>query len=238
MHRPTASSARNIIVAVAGGLTFVASLLIFVWYYAVGWDADVAGPPLRSAIVDVLLFSAFALHHSLFARSGLKRWISSVVPPELERSTYVWIASVLLIVVTVAWVPVPGVAWHVTGWPGRVMSLIQAVAAVTTVLAARRLGTLRLAGVTQVLEQPADATSGALYMRGLYAIVRHPIYTAWVVVVWATPHMNGTRLVFAAISTLYLVVAVPFEERDLRRAFRDYATYATRVRWRMLPFVY
>jgi hypothetical protein len=238
MQRPTVASARNILIAVAGGLTFVASLLIFVWYYAVGWDADVTGSGLQPALIDVALFSLFALHHSVFARTGLKRWISSVVPPALERSTYVWIASLLLIVVTVTWNPVPGLAWRVTGWPGQLMSLIQAIAAVTTVLAARRLGTLTLAGVTQVLEQPRTETSHGLYVRGLYAMVRHPIYTAWVVVVWATPHMNGTRLVFAAISTLYLVVAVPFEERDLRRAFPDYAGYAARVRWRMLPFLY
>jgi len=238
MSRPTAASPRNILVAVAGGLTFVASLLTFAWYYAVGWETDVAGSSLQPLFVDVGLFSLFALHHSLFARTGLKHWISSVVPPVLERSTYVWIASVLLIVVTIAWKPVPGLAWHVTGWMGALMSVTQVVAAVTTVLAARRLGTLRLAGVTQVIEQPGDAASGALYVRGLYAIVRHPIYTAWVVMVWATPHMNGTRLVFAAISTFYLVVAVPFEERDLRRAFPAYAGYAARVRWRMLPFVY
>jgi protein-S-isoprenylcysteine O-methyltransferase Ste14 len=112
------------------------------------------------------------------------------------------------------------------------------LAAVTTVLAARRLGTLRLAGVTQVIEQPGDAASGALYVRGLYGLVRHPIYTAWVVMVWCTPHMNGTRLLFAAISTFYLAVAVPFEERDLRRAFPEYVGYSARVRWRMLPFLY
>ena len=75
--------------------------------------------------------------------------------------------------------------------------------------------------------------------RGLYGWVRHPIYTAWMVVVWLPPEMNGTRLVFAAVSTFYLALAVPFEEKDLVRAFgADYEAYQKKVRWRMVPGVY
>jgi protein-S-isoprenylcysteine O-methyltransferase Ste14 len=73
----------------------------------------------------------------------------------------------------------------------------------------------------------------------LYRLVRHPIYFAWVLMVWPAPVMTGTRLCFAVLSTLYLAVAIPFEERTLRRTFGPaYDGYATRVRWRMVPFLY
>ena len=68
-------------------------------------------PAFTFAVINFLLFTLFAAHHSLFARTGIKRWIASRVPPELERSTYVWIASLLLILVWIAWRPLPGVAY-------------------------------------------------------------------------------------------------------------------------------
>jgi protein-S-isoprenylcysteine O-methyltransferase Ste14 len=69
--------------------------------------------------------------------------------------------------------------------------------------------------------------------------VRHPIYLAWFLLVWCAPFMNGTRAVFAAVSCLYLMLAIPFEERDLRRVFgKAYAEYAARVRWRVIPWLY
>jgi protein-S-isoprenylcysteine O-methyltransferase Ste14 len=82
-------------------------------------------------------------------------------------------------------------------------------------------------------------TNGPLVADGLYGLVRHPIYFGWALMVWATPVMTGTRLAFAAISTLYLVAAIPFEERSLRALFgAGYDAYARKVRWKMLPGVY
>jgi protein-S-isoprenylcysteine O-methyltransferase Ste14 len=79
----------------------------------------------------------------------------------------------------------------------------------------------------------------ALSTTGAYGLVRHPIYLGWALIVWSVPAMTGTRLVFAAVSTLYLVVAIPFEERQMRRTMgRPYDDYARAVRWRMLPGVY
>jgi protein-S-isoprenylcysteine O-methyltransferase Ste14 len=73
----------------------------------------------------------------------------------------------------------------------------------------------------------------------VYAWVRHPIYFGWVLAVFGTPHMTGDRLAFAIVSTMYLMVAVPLEERSLRRSFGDaYVRYTRDVRWRMIPFIY
>jgi methanethiol S-methyltransferase len=229
----------------AGGVVFMASLVYFVAVY-LGFPGPFSAPaPVdasvpRALLIDVALFSAFALHHSLFARLGLKAFITRVAPPALERSIYVWISSVLFLIVAAAWQPIPGVAWHVDLRGGVTYALIalQLIGVVAAVRTARRLDVLALAGVRQILAGRGGSPHG-LETGGPYAFVRHPIYFAWLLFVWPVPFMNGTRLVFAAVSTIYLVLATPFEERDLTRTYgAEYDAYARRVRWRILPWVY
>jgi protein-S-isoprenylcysteine O-methyltransferase Ste14 len=237
MHRPSAPPLA-LAVAVGGGLAFVASLLYFAATYLSGFDSPPRDAPAwRPIVVDTLLFSLFAIHHSLFARAGVKAWIRRMVPPALERSVYVWIASVLFAAVCALWRPVPGLLWDVQGVARGTMIAGQAVAGVFTVVAARRLDVLDLAGIRQVLNAPPAAP--ALDHTGPYGLVRHPIYLAWMAFVLLAPAMTGTRLVFAVVSSAYLLIAIPFEERDLRRSFGDaYDAYRARVPWRVLPFLY
>ena len=76
-------------------------------------------------------------------------------------------------------------------------------------------------------------------MTGPYRWVRHPLYLGWLLMVFGAAHMTGDRLAFAAITTAYLVVAIPWEERSLRQSFGEaYARYMRDVRWRMIPFIY
>jgi len=227
--------------ALAGGVVFVSSLVYFAWsvarrYSTVALPAGAeVWPP---ALVDVVLFSAFSLHHSLFARTRVKAWLTRRIPPALERSVYVWIASVLFLATCALWQPVPGLFWKVTDGPARIFATLQIVGGIASVQMARQLDVWRLSGIRQVFAGP-KAAAAEFVDRGLYGWVRHPIYTAWLVVVWLPPEMNGTRLVFAAVSTFYLALAVPFEERDLVRAFgTDYEAYQQKVRWRMVPGVY
>jgi len=240
---PEAQHAGHLAVATLGGLAFVASLVYFGLSYAgrygVDLDPTASRGPLVPLAVDTALFSVFALHHSIFARTGLKAAVIRVLPATLERSAYVWIASLLFLVVCAWWQPIPGLAWRLDGaW--RIAALaVQLAAGLVTIAAARQLGVLRLAGVEQTLLAIEPGGSPTLDDTGLYGLVRHPIYLAWLVLVWAAPVMTGTRLAFAALSSAYLLVAVPFEERDLRRLFGPaYADYSRRVRWRILPFVY
>lgn len=229
----------RISLAIGGGLVFAASLLYFAVQYAFGFDALATGDGLVAPVLaDLALFSIFALHHSIFARTGFKAALTRVVPASMERSTYVWIASVLFMLVCWAWQPVAGVLWDLSGPAAWALRGAQLFAAVFTLVAARHLDVLDLAGVRQALELPSSRPI-KLDDRGPYGLVRHPIYLAWVVMVWAAPLMNGTRLAFAAISTLYLVAAIPFEERDLRRTFGEaYDRYADKVRAKMVPWVY
>ncbi|HYN07575.1 MAG TPA: isoprenylcysteine carboxylmethyltransferase family protein [Vicinamibacterales bacterium] len=229
----------QLVFAVAGALVFVGSLFYFVARYAWGMDGVPTGGAAPAVFLNVALFSVFALHHSIFARSGAKAMVMRRFPAPLERSVYVWIASLLFILVCALWQPVAGLVWEVQGSGRAVMQLGQLGVAIFILMAARRLDVLELSGVLQVLDPGRDAPKPSLDVHGPYGLVRHPIYLGWILFVALAPTMNGTRLVFALVSSAYLFLAVPFEERDLRRTFGTaYDEYAKRVRWKILPLIY
>jgi methanethiol S-methyltransferase len=228
------------LIGLGGGLVFVGSLGYFTVSY--GWRFDAPPQPGGSAtaiLVDFVLFTIFALHHSIFARGPIKVWIRNHVPPALERSLYVWISSLLFIATCAYWQPVGGEAWHATGIAARAMVLGQVLGGLWCVQCARRLDALELAGLKQAFGVVPATGAQHLDTRGPYAFVRHPIYFGWILIVFLAPWMNGTRLVFATVSTCYLAVAVPLEERELVRMYGPaYSDYQRRVRWRMLPGVF
>lgn len=224
-----------------GAFLFVVALLYFLYTYLVRFGRPGgSGQAALSVGVNLLLFSSFALHHSLLARPRPKAWVRSLVPPPLERSVYTWTSSILFILVCAWWRQVPGDAYHLTGPLAAAGYAIQAAALLLTARASSRLDVLDLAGVRQVLTPPGRKPEHvALETTGLYGFVRHPVYFAWALFVFGTPHMTATRLTFAVISTAYIMLAIPFEERTLVQAFGDdYLSYRRKVRWRMLPGVY
>jgi protein-S-isoprenylcysteine O-methyltransferase Ste14 len=225
-----------------GAALFAVSLLWFLYSYLVRFDEVARGGLVRAIVVDVFLFSSFALHHSVMARTGAKRRIEQLVPSGLERSVYTWLASLLFIAVCTWWQPIPGVLYRLN-YPWRALAyVIQGTGIALTFRASRALDGLDLAGVRQVQRVVANAAPPQhvpLETTGLYGFVRHPLYFAWTVFVFATPDMTGTRAVFAVISSVYLVVAIPWEERDLIRTFGPaYESYRRQVRWRMVPGLY
>ncbi len=222
-----------------GAALFAGSLLHFAWRFFGPFGTPAPdGTSMASAIaIDFALFTVFALHHSVLARSGVKAALIRHIPPAIERATYVWVASLLFIGVCAAWQPVPGLLWHITGPAAWGLGALSLVGAWLTLHSAVILDVFELAGTRPFMRpRPGAAEFTA---QGPYGLVRHPIYLAWLFLVWTPTSMTGTRLVFAAISTCYLIVAIPFEERTLRAsAGPSYATYAARVRWRMVPFLY
>jgi methanethiol S-methyltransferase len=220
----------------SGALLFLLSLLSFAVVY--GWRLRAPSPPseeaMRDATVNVILFTVFALHHSVMARTGAKAWLTRVLPPRLERSVYVWIASLLFLGVCWMWQPLPGVIWRTRG-PGIMLYIAQAFGVVLTIAAARIVGIWELAGVTQ----PDTAKPIEFRAEGPFAIVRHPIYLGWVLMVFATPTMTTSRMLFAVTSTAYLVAAIPLEERSLVEAFGEkYVAYQRQMKWRLIPFIW
>jgi methanethiol S-methyltransferase len=243
MNHRNAEPASAAVAAVAwtGGLLFVVSLGYFLYCYFVVFGRPAhAGSVVAPALIDTALFTAFALHHSLFARTPLKSWVGRTTSPLLERSLYTWIASALFIGVCASWQPVPGELYNLHGparWAG---FAAQAAGVVLTFLGARALDVLDLAGVRTVLvSRGAQRPRARLVTSGAFRLVRHPLYLGWALVVFGAPQMTATRFIFAVVSTAYLVLAIPWEERSLTDTFGPaYDEYRTRVRWRMVPGVY
>jgi protein-S-isoprenylcysteine O-methyltransferase Ste14 len=224
-----------VFLAWAGGAAFVASLLYLVYFYVVTLGDPSGDPSARWAntAVNIALFSAFALHHSALARTGAKAWVTRVIPSRLERTAYVWTASLLTVLMCLAWQPVAGRVYTVEGWIRLPFWSIQALGVLLTVRAARAVSALELAGIRQAARRTG---SSELKVVGPFRLVRHPIYLGWVLMVVATPAMTANRLLFAAISSLYLILAIPWEERSLVEGHGDrYRDYQQRVRWRLIP---
>jgi protein-S-isoprenylcysteine O-methyltransferase Ste14 len=216
-----------------GGALFVASLALCAWTYLVALGRPLPAAGWQAIAGDAALITIFALHHSLFARDGPKAWLGRRVPARLLRSVYVWVASLLLILVCVLWRPIGGEVYHATGIRAIAHAAIQLAGVWITARGVARIDPLELAGI-----RPADDAQ-RLQVTGPYRWVRHPLYLGWMLAVFGAAHMTGDRLAFAAITTIYLMVAIPWEERSLRRSFgEEYTRYVREVTWRMIPFIY
>jgi protein-S-isoprenylcysteine O-methyltransferase Ste14 len=235
-----------------GAGLFAAALAYFLFSYAVTFgEITPGGTPANTApraiAIDVALFSAFALHHSIFARDSVRAFVRRLFPAEIERSVYVWVASLMLIGVCYSWRPVPGVIWQIpTPWSWATVA-VQVAGIWLTFRGATVIDGLELAGVRPqrgqilILADPQGSRSDPNQFKteGPYGWVRHPIYLGWILVVFGMGTMTMTRLVFAAVSSVYLVVGIHFEERTLRaHSAGAYDDYMRRVPWKLVPRVY
>lgn len=175
-------------------------------------------PTLLAAMINLALIVQFAIQHSVMARPFFKRWITKVIPQACERSTYVLLSSLSLMLIVAFWQPIGGHIWVVkNAW---IVGLIYALSFVGWGLlfyATCLLGHLELFGVAQVWRafrsQPTEPSK--FRTPSLYKFVRHPIYLGWLIAIWATPTMSIAHWFFALSITVYILVAVQLEERDL-----------------------
>jgi protein-S-isoprenylcysteine O-methyltransferase Ste14 len=236
-----------------GGVAFVLSLTYVVYFYMVELGDVPAAPDAfgRALAVDLLLFTAFALHHSILARPWAKAAMTRIVPPALERTSYVWVASALLVLTCLLWQFLGGTVYRHGGGLQVVHLGSQFVGVWIIAGATRLLDPLELAGIRQVLQWSAQTTAqpGAagitddaadpLTSQGPYRFVRHPIYLGWLLVTFGVAHMSVDRGVFATISAAYLLIAMPFEERSLLKSYGEqYRSYMEQVKWRIVPYLW
>lgn len=187
----------------------------------------------RALVIDMLLLGAFAIQHSVMARPFFKRWLTRHIPESAERSTYVLFSSLALIALFVFWQPLGGVAWDVQGPVARVLLYTLFGFGWLLVLASTFLiHHFDLFGLRQVWLQLIGRAYQPLRFGtpGPYRLVRHPLYLGWLIAFWATPAMTGTHLLFAFVTTAYILVAIQFEEQNLIEALgEDYRRYREHV---------
>ncbi len=231
---------RRIVLAygVVAYLFFLGSLLYaigFVGGFVVPKSIDsggTAGMPTAIAI-NLALLSLFAVQHSVMARPVFKRWWTQVIPPAMERSTYVLASSLILILLFWLWQPLPSVVWHVTNrWAAGVLWMVFGAGWLIAVISTFLIDHFDLFGLRQVIlyftGNPYTATS--FKTPWLYRVVRHPIMLGFLIAFWVTPTMTQGHLLFAAVVSAYVLIAVHLEERDLTAYYGEtYSSYQREV---------
>ena len=211
--------------------------------YMIGWLANLIVPRSIDSpgngslgialLVNIALFVAYGLQHSLMARPGFKAWLKKFIPEAAERSTYVLASGIGLLAVMFLWQPMAFEVWHVTNPLGKAaLYVLYAVGWANLVGSTFVINHFDLFGLRQVwLEfRGREYTHLDFATPGPYRIVRHPLYVGWITLAWATPTMTIAHLIYAVISTTYILVAIRYEERDLI-AFHGaaYADYRSRT---------
>ncbi len=240
------------------GLAFTASLAYFTYFYAI-LLGQTTGPAqcgvdiFQSIVWNIVLFGCFSMHHSVMARASVKRWITNWLPLILERSTYVLISSILFFAVCFWWRHLP-TEFYTAGGIGRwLLYGLQLGGLALLVSSVSMLDVLDLAGIRNVMQkvtrfptsnletqiQPELLPEPQLIIAGPYRIVRHPLYLGWMFIVFGSPLMTTSRFLFACVSTAYLLLAIPWEERSMLNTFgTHYQKYVQKVRWRLIPGIF
>lgn len=219
----------------------VATYLVFfaVFLYGIGFIGGFLTPttldgspsrPLGEALaIDLGLLTAFAIQHSGMARPAFKRWWTKIVPEAAERSTYVLLSSLALLAMYVAWAPIGGVIWDATSPIARNLVIgLYLFGWLLLLYTTFLIDHFDLFGLKQVWRQLTGQPyrPPQFHTPSLYRAVRHPLYIGWLIIFWAAPTMTVAHLIFATMTTAYILIAIRLEERDLLDAFgKDYEVY-------------
>lgn len=223
--------------AIVSYAVFLASFLWavgFVGNYLVPKSIDVGGRTNLSEaiVVDLLLLGLFAVQHSIMARPAFKQWWTKVIPVACERSTYVLLSSLILLLLFWQWRPMPMPIWQVGGIAAWLLIGLSWLGWLIVLASTFMIDHFDLSGLRQAFfalrgaEIPGQSFKTPL----LYKIVRHPLMLGFLLAFWAAPEMTAGHLLFAIMTTAYILVGLQFEERDLIAQFgTTYQQYRRRV---------
>jgi len=229
----------SFVYGMAAYLAAVATLLYFIGFSGNlrvprAVDVGAGAPPLEAVLVDLLLLAVFGIQHSVMARRGFKQGWTRIVPPALERSTYVVATCAVLALLVCFWIPITTpVVWRVDERIGAaVLWTVFAIGWLLVLASTFQIDHFELFGLQQVLARWRDrpAPEGRFKTPLLYRYVRHPLYAGLLLTFWSVPVMTAGRLLFALGFTAYILIGIAFEERDLLRQFGErYRAYREQV---------
>jgi protein-S-isoprenylcysteine O-methyltransferase Ste14 len=233
--------AARLLMSAYGALVYLVFLLVFV--YAIlfvegllvpkGIDDGIVASTVAAIVINLVLLTLFALQHSVMARPAFKRWWTQFVPWPIERSTYVLFATAFLALLLWQWRPLPDIVWQVDNPGGRIaLYALSFFGWGVLLLSTFLIDHFDLFGLRQVLRHQRGAEAHAPHFQTpmLYRLVRHPLYLGFIIAFWAAPTMTVGHLLFAAVTTAYIVVAIQFEEHDLITLFGErYREYRHKV---------
>jgi methanethiol S-methyltransferase len=223
--------------AIVSYAVFLASFLWavgFVGNYLVSKSIDVGGRTnvSEAIVVNLLLVGLFAVQHSVMARPAFKQWWARILPVACQRSTYVLLSSLILLLLFWQWRPIPMPVWQTDGIAAWLLIGVQWLGWSIVLASTFMIDHFDLSGLRQAIfalrgaELPGQSFKTPL----LYKIVRHPLMLGFLLAFWATPAMTAGHLLFAITTTAYILVALQFEERDLIAEFgTTYQQYRQRV---------
>ena len=225
-----------------GILAYVVFLIAFL--YAIGFLGNFAVPKsidsgaestfFMALLVNSALLSLFALQHSIMARPVFKRWITRFISPAIERSTYVLLSSLALLLMYWQWQPITTIVWKVEN---EIMVILLTgiflLGWLIVFLSTFMINHFELFGLKQIFDNLKNkhTQSPKFQTNYLYKIVRHPIMLGFLIAFWATPLMTVGHFIFTVISTLYILIAVKYlEEKDLcKHIGKEYEDYQNQV---------
>lgn len=233
---------KKLIIFIYGVVAYVIFLGAFL--YAIGFVGNFLVPKsidsgsestlLNSLIVNALLLSAFAIQHSVMARPAFKKAWTQIIPKSMERSTYVLLSSLILLLMYWKWHPLTQSIWNIESETiSLIITIVYFAGWGIVLLSTFMINHFELFGLEQIYcnlksksPKPIKFTT-----RFFYGIVRHPIMLGFFIAFWATPHMTVGHLFFSIMTTLYIIISVKyFEEKDLRNFIgEEYDTYKNKV---------
>ena len=233
----------RLLIFIYGLISYAVGLGGLVWFalFVGGWDflprhidSDIPGPLSTALLINVGLLAIFVLQHSIMARLTFKSRWTKIIPPATERSTYLLISGIIMALFCLYWQPVNGVIWQVDNQIGQIILIaIYVIGWSIPVLASFMINHFELFGLQQVyfnlIKKPEP--SPHFTERWFYKIVRHPIQLGTLIGIWSTPTMSMTHLLLSAPLTIYVLLSLKYEEKDLVTTLgQNYEDYQKRVR--------
>jgi methanethiol S-methyltransferase len=216
----------RVVVFLYGLVSYLIFLVAFL--YAVGFVGNMAVPKSvdsgpdtsfpSALLINLVLLGLFALQHNLMARPWFKKWWTQIIPHSVERSTFVLFASLLLILLYWQWRPISSVVWNIESAVGQnIMQALFWIGWLTVLVSTFMINHFDLFGLRQVVINLRGETYKPLEFKttGLYKLVRHPLMLGFIIAFWATPRMTTGHLVFALVTTVWILISIQLEERDL-----------------------